>query len=116
MPIVPFFIVEREADEGGRRWGFIDRCPHGEDLGAIRLGPEQGGPSGGKWSSLVWKWEDLGNGWCRIFPSMLAKGVHGGRDCHFGPGEFEFMYLEKGEDRINEPFASRYRSRTGWEP
>ena len=111
---LPFFIVEREVTEDGGHWAYIDKCPHGHDLGAIHLGPKQGGE--GKWSEHTWEFTDLGNGRCRISPSILAKGVHNGQDCHFGPGEFEFMWIEDGEYRNIEPFASRYRERTGREP
>ncbi len=108
---MPFFVVDRKPDSNGSRWAYIDRCPHGEDLGAIHLGFHI--TPGVKWSELTWQWEDLGNGSCRISPSILAKGVHGGQDCHFGPGTFEFMWLEVEEYRNTEPFASRYEQRTG---
>lgn len=114
----PFFIVDRgglHPDDTGH-WAYIDRCPHGQDLGAIHLGPELVNPGTGKWAEITWKWTDLGNGRCRIEPSILAQGIHGGQDCHFGPGEFEFMWLEPGELRNTEPFATRYRERTGREP
>src|SRR5580692_10072004 len=114
------FIVERVGhgpmDFG--RWAYIDSCPHGVDLGAIHLGPavidartpEEAAALMG-WEKLTWQWEDLGNGRCRISPSILAKGVHNGEDCHFGPGEFDFMWLEEGELRNTEPFLSRYNAR-----
>ena len=113
------FIVQRREDATGR-WAYIDSCPHGQDMGAIRLGPvpldartaEERATLTGV-SSLTWQWTDLGNGRCRISPSILAKGVHGGQDCHFGPGEFDFLWLEEGEYRNAEPFLSRYRARTG---
>ena len=110
---LPFFVIEREVADDGGRWGYIDRCPHGEDLGAIHLGSNLSPVVNGTWSSLTWEWRDLGNGRCWIRPSVLARGVHNGQDCHFGPGEFEFMYLEKDECRNTEPFASRYEARTG---
>ena len=108
------FIVEREADGQGRRWGFIDSCPHGADLGAIRLGPvsaDRRTESNPHWDAIMWEFHDLGNGRCRISPSILAKGVHNGTDCHFGPGEFPFIWLEAGEYRNTEPFLARYK---GW--
>ena len=123
LGVVPFFVVDRHAAEDGAHWGYIDRCPHGMDLGALRLGPaltdartpeERAAWRG--WEKITWAFQDLGNGRCRISPSILAQGVHGGAECHFGPGEFEFMWLEEGEWRNVEPFASRYRARTGREP
>ena len=118
----PFFIVQRSNDDTGRRWAYIDRCPHGEDLGALRFGPifrDDRTPDDResfRIFRITWQWQDLGNGRCHIHPSILAKGVHGGQDCHFGPGDFEFMWLEDGELRNTEPFASRYRERTGRNP
>jgi len=122
---MPFFIVQRrsgyEGDTG--HWAYIDRCPHGMDLGAIHLGASSQDLRSAEekaallgWNKLTWAWQDLGNGRCRISPSILAEGVHSGQDCHFGPGEFEFMWLEEGEYRNVEPFASRYVARTGREP
>ena len=109
---IPFFIVEREVDEDGNHMAFIDRCPHGQDLGAICFGPKTMDKGTGRFSGLVWRFEDLGNCRCRISPSILAKAVHeGGQDCHFGPGEFEFMWLEEGELRNTDPFLSRYNAR-----
>lgn len=97
MPDV-LFVVEREVNEAGQRWAYINSCPHGEDLGAIHIGPVENDP-GGTWSRITWKFTDLGNGRCRIEPSILAKGVHAGTDCHFGPGEFAFVWLEPGQLR-----------------
>lgn len=114
-----FFIVRRVLDVAGRRWAYIDRCPHGEDLGAICVGPfsrDSRTLDDPAWYNITWQWEDLGNGRCHIQPSIRAKGVHGGQDCHFGPGVFEFMWIEDGEFRNTEPFASRYRERTGRDP
>lgn len=94
------FVVQREADARGARWAYINSCPHGHDLGAIHLGPEQVG--GEDWAKVTWKFTDLGNGRCRIEPSILAKGIHEGQDCHFGPGEFAFVWLEPGQLRNPE--------------
>ncbi len=93
------FIVQRETDETGGRWAYINSCPHGEDLGAIHIGPVPENDPGGKWSKITWKFTDLGNGRCHIEPSILAKGCHNGQDCHFGPGEFAFVWLEPGQLR-----------------
>jgi hypothetical protein len=93
------FIVKRETDATGGRWAYIQSCPHGMDLGAIHLGPLLVNPPGGHWHEITWKFTDLGNGRCRIEPSILARGVHEGRDCHFGPGEFAFVWLEVGQLR-----------------
>ena len=113
---MPFFVVCREADTNGVHSAYIDRCPHGQDMGHIYVGPKNSYKPPGRPTDLVWQFEDLGNGRCRLSPSILAKGIHGGQDCHFGPGEFEFMWIEDGEYRNTEPFASRYRARTGREP
>jgi hypothetical protein len=107
----PFFIVCREVNPDGSRWAYIDKCPHGSDLGSILFGPTTMETENKGWTKRVWQWEDLGNGRCRISPSILALGVHGGSDCHFGPGEFDFIYLEDGEYRNTEPFLSRYNAR-----
>ena len=115
----PFFIVRRSYDDTGHRWAYIDRCPHGEDLGAICFGPfaiDDRTPADPHWDRITWQFEDIGFGRCHIRPSILAKGVHAGKDCHFGPGDFDFMWLEDGETRNTEPFASRYRKRTGRDP
>lgn len=111
--VMPFFIIERKADSDGNHTAFIDRCPHGHDLGAICLGPKTMNRGTGRFSGLVWQFDDLGEGRCRITPSIVAEKVHNGQDCHFGPGEFEFMWLEEGECRNTEPFLSRYRIRMG---
>lgn len=111
------FIVKREGDgETARRWAYIDSCPHGVDLGAICLGPaasDERTKEDPHWDKITWQWTDLGNGRCRINPSILSKGVHGGQDCHFGPGEFPFIWLEPGELRNVEPFLSRYNAWVG---
>ena len=106
------FVVCREVSARGGRWAYIDSCPHGEDLGAIHLGPvaaDRRTPDYPHWDAITWEWTDQGNGRCRIRPSILAKGVHGGADCHFGPGEFPFIWLEPGELRNTEPFLTRYK-------
>jgi hypothetical protein len=98
------FIVCRETDENGDRWAYIQSCPHGMDLGAIRLGPVQADrrtPQEPYWDRITWQWQDLGNGRCKISPSILAKGVHQGQDCHFGPGEFNFVWLEP--EQLRDP-------------
>lgn len=121
------FIIHREADERGGRWAYIDSCPHGSDLGAIHLGPsvrDERTPTEPFGDKITWEWTDLGNGRCRISPSILAKGAHGTEehpvDCHFGPGEFPFLWLEEGELRDREPFQTRYeewvRGLTGSKP
>jgi hypothetical protein len=109
--VEPLFIVERKShytDDTGR-WAYIDRCPHGVDLGAIHLSSHI--THGDRWSYITWQFDDLGNGKCRITPSILAKGMHNGEDCHFGPGEFYFMWLEEGELINEEPFLSRYNEK-----
>lgn len=114
---MPFFVIQRrQDDQPGEHWAYIDRCPHGSDLGAIHLGPaaaDRRTPEDSHWDKITWQFTDLGNGRCRISPSILAYGVHDGKECHFGPGEFEFMWLEEGEYRNVEPFATRYEERTG---
>lgn len=91
------FIVDREVDETGGRWAYIQSCPHGTELGAIHLGPASADlrtAEDNHWSRITWKFTDLGNGRCRIEPSILARGAHKDGDCHFGPGEFSFLWLE----------------------
>jgi hypothetical protein len=110
----PFFVVCRELSVKGGHWAYVDKCPHGMDLGAIHFGSEQKDertPEDKTWSDLTWEWQDLGNGRCKISPSILAEGVHNGENCHFAPGEFDFMWLEPGEYRNGEPFLSRYNER-----
>jgi hypothetical protein len=99
------FIVQREThDFDGRacRWAYVQSCPHGQDIGAIEVsesGAFDGVIPGSPRRRLVWEWHDLGNGRCRIAPSLLVPGLHGGQDCHFGPGEFAFLWLEPGQLR-----------------
>lgn len=108
------FIVRRETFDGDRRWAYIDSCPHGMDLGAICLGPRFRDDKHivKERDSITWEWVDLENGRCQIYPSILARQAHGTKehpeDCHFGPGEFPFIWLEEGEVRDREPFQSRY--------
>jgi hypothetical protein len=104
MPEV-LFIVQRQTDEDGGHWAYINSCPHGSDLGAIHLGPvakDERSASNPHWDAITWQFQDIGNGRCMISPSILAKGVHNGEDCHFGPGEFNFVWLEKGQLRDRE--------------
>jgi hypothetical protein len=100
------FVVEKEThvvDGKTCRWGFVNSCPHGEDMGAVELSDtafDAGPPvAGSTRRRLIWEWHDLGNGRCRISPSLLVPGHHNGVDCHFGPGEFAFVWLELGQLR-----------------
>lgn len=100
------FVVQKETHEyEGRtlRWLYVNSCPHGEDIGALEVGDksEDLGPNvpGSVRRRLIWEWHDLGNGRCRISPSLLVPKLHGGQDCHFGPGEFAFVWLEPGQLR-----------------
>lgn len=108
------FVVNREGyGDPVRRWAYIDSCPHGSDLGGICLGPvaaDERTSEDPHWDRITWKFTNLGNGRCRIEPSVLAKGVHSGQACHFGPGEFPFIWLEPGEHRNTEPFFTRYKA------
>jgi len=87
-------VVERETDASGVRLAYVNSCPHGEDLGLVRLAPP-GSPE----AVRVWEFADLGGGRCRVSPSLLAEGAHAGAGCHFGPGEFDFVWLEPGQHR-----------------
>lgn len=107
------FIVQREThilDGKTCRWLYVQSCPHGDDIGAIEAteGPSfnylsplvpDGMGGGSHRVRAVWEWHDLGNGRCRIAPSLLVPGLHGGTDCHFGPGEFAFVWLEPAQLR-----------------
>lgn len=68
-------------------------CPHGERF-AIRVSEDHAYADSQKG---IWRFTDLGNGRCRIEPSVKWMGGSGNhRDdwCHFGPGEFPFAWKE----------------------
>jgi hypothetical protein len=84
------FIVHRDThDVAGRpcRWAYVQSCPHGEDIGAVEVS-ETGSFDveipGASRRRLIWEWHDVGNGRCRISPSLLVPKLHNGLDCHFG--------------------------------
>ncbi|MGI0150850.1 MAG: hypothetical protein ACREC5_02810 [Thermoplasmata archaeon] len=94
--------------EGGPPpWWAYFTCPHGARA-QIQVAPDQGQLKMG-----VWDFKDLGNGRCRISPSILWEGPLpplGGSDsvmhrCHFGPGDFQFEYIGPVYDgrRVSEP-------------
>jgi hypothetical protein len=96
------FIVQKEthiSDGKVCRFMYVQSCPHGQDIGAIELSDTTFDYNYNSIKHEVWEWHDLGNDRCSINPSLLVPGLHNGADCHFGPGEFNFLWLEPGQLR-----------------
>lgn len=78
------FALETDPQHRTVRWCTVT-CPHGKRLEILVTdGPDFHVPG-----SNVWSLTDMGDGLCRVSPSLLweAPGYHEGT-CHFGPGVF----------------------------